>query len=205
MKDDTFENYYDVLKVDPKASLTEIVAAYHKAKNAFSKESIATYSLFDDSDIQEVSLKLEEAYQILSNPNKRHTYDKVLQEQNREANVNTLTVIEKTQKTQFPARESQPPPIEKPTPHFDSYTGTVLKQIREGKGWSIDDVSKITKVPSRFILAIEEANPKNLPARVYIQGFVKNIANLYQLNPARVVTSYLDSLDLNNVKKPAKL
>ena len=71
------ETFYEILKVDRKATVAEIVAAYHSAKNAFSKDSVATYSLFNNDEAQTVLNKLEEAYLTLSNFEKRAEYERI--------------------------------------------------------------------------------------------------------------------------------
>lgn len=72
--------------------------------------------------------------------------------------------------------------------------GTQLKQIREKLGLTADDVCRITKIPSRFLKAIESAKVADLPARVYLQGFVKNLAKLYHLDPKTTVEAYLQTV-----------
>ena len=42
--DKSNENYYELLKVSTKASMSEIVSAYNVAKAAFSRDSMATDS-----------------------------------------------------------------------------------------------------------------------------------------------------------------
>jgi cytoskeletal protein RodZ len=74
-------------------------------------------------------------------------------------------------------------------------TGTRLREIREKRTLSLDDVSRITKIPTKFLRAIEEDDLKRMPARVYLQGFVKNLATLYRLNPKDTVKSYLEHID----------
>jgi cytoskeletal protein RodZ len=83
-----------------------------------------------------------------------------------------------------------------PIPVLDSeLSGTMLKDMREKRSLSIDDVSRITKIPMKFLRAIEEGTPKTLPARVYLQGFVKNLAVLYKLNPNEAAKAYLAWVD----------
>jgi curved DNA-binding protein CbpA len=71
----TYENYYEILDVSPDATDTEIKSAYFRAKNAYSKDSVATYTLFDQAEITSILQRIEEAYLVLSNPEKRRTYD----------------------------------------------------------------------------------------------------------------------------------
>ena len=77
----------------------------------------------------------------------------------------------------------------------DALDGVILKQIREKRSLSLDDVSRITKIPVKTIKAIESDNMVALPARVYIQGFVKNLAALYKLEGKSAIKSYLTFLD----------
>lgn len=68
-------NYYEVLDARPDASPEEIRQAYLRAKATYGRDSVALYSLFDLSETQEVLRRIEEAYLILSHPEKRKAYD----------------------------------------------------------------------------------------------------------------------------------
>ena len=78
--------------------------------------------------------------------------------------------------------------------------GDTLREQRENHSWSVEDVSRITKIPNRYLKALEAQDPPKLPARVYIQGFVKNLATLYKLDPVITAKLYLKSLDLKSTK-----
>ena len=67
--------YYDLLEVSPDTSPQEVRAAYMRAKSAYRKESVALYTLFNKEETEEILKRIEEAYQILSNPEKRRQYD----------------------------------------------------------------------------------------------------------------------------------
>jgi curved DNA-binding protein CbpA len=228
------ETYYDILKVEPRATIAEIVAAYHAAKNAFSRDSVATYSLFSPDEAKTVLDRLEEAYLNLSNIDKKREYDKWLAERTQNLELPpTMTEMERKQKAmasqadsesifpshdQMPSPEAPPavaeyvpaakdapipspldpeaPPI--PITSGEVVTGATLKSIREKRSLSIDDVSRITKIPTKFIRAIEADDLKQLPARVYLQGFVKNLAALYKLDPKDAVKAYFEHTDKLN-------
>ncbi|HXH64482.1 MAG TPA: DnaJ domain-containing protein, partial [Mariprofundaceae bacterium] len=68
-------NYYEMLGVRPDASNMDIISAYRQAKLTYRSDSIATYSLFDDTELDQIRADIEQAYLTLSNPEKRQVYD----------------------------------------------------------------------------------------------------------------------------------
>jgi len=203
---------YDVLKVSRKATVSEIVSAYHTVKNAFSKDSVATYSLFSPEEKQGELVQVEEAYQILSNIDKRRLYDQHL-EKHETVSFSALSELELKQKasasgrvnfeiTPTPTVASSSPssaPISgvtepaEPIAPLSPCTGSSLKILREARGLTLEDVSRITKIPSKFVAALESEDLKRLPTRVYVQGFVKNLATLYRIDPKKSAAEYLDN------------
>jgi curved DNA-binding protein CbpA len=193
------ETYYDILKIERTATIAEIVAAYHAAKNAFSKDSVATYSLFNPEEVQEVLGRLEEAYLTLSNLEKRADYDRRLITKD-EGGFFENSPSATPNRTSSGGNEPELKVIVGGAESVmeinpDDVSGKFLKDIREKRGLTVDDVSRITKIPSKFLRAIEEDDLKKMPARVYCQGFVKNLASLYKLDPAVAVKGYLAHLD----------
>ena len=204
------ETYYDILKVDTRATIAEIVSAYHTAKNAFSRDSVATYSLFSAEEAQSILSKLDEAYSTLSNIEKKRDYDEQLRKRSDDSSLPpTMTELELKQKAQLlpeqtgaPLKEgskAQPAVASGPLPAYESITGAILKEIRDRRALTLEEAARITKIPIKFISAIESENPSTLPARVYLQGFVKNLATLYRLDPKFAATSYLENIDKKTV------
>ncbi len=54
--------------------------------------------------------------------------------------------------------------------------GQKIRIARLGKGLTLNEVSKATKIKASFLLAIEEGDYKRLPSSAYIKGFLKNYA-----------------------------
>lgn len=71
------KNYYDVLEITTSATLQEVHNAYVRAKNAYSGDSAALYSLMTQNECDLILSQIEEAYSILGVPDKRLEYDKV--------------------------------------------------------------------------------------------------------------------------------
>lgn len=67
--------YYDMLEIAPDASAQDIRNAYLRIKQHYRKDNLALYSLMDDSETDEMLQKIEEAFQILSDPDLRRDYD----------------------------------------------------------------------------------------------------------------------------------
>lgn len=71
------KNYYEVLEIPTDANQEEISRAYTRAKNAYSGDSLALYSLMSEDECKEVINLIEEAYSILGAADKRREYDRV--------------------------------------------------------------------------------------------------------------------------------
>ncbi len=71
----THVNFYELLEVDQRASAAEVHAAYRRQLDLVSGNSLATYGMFVGEDVIAIRTKLEEAFQVLSNPEKRRAYD----------------------------------------------------------------------------------------------------------------------------------
>lgn len=72
---DDRNNYYEVLEIPVNASQEQIAQAYNSALIAYSEDSVAIYSLMSTDDCKIFREKIEEAYTILGNPDKRRAYD----------------------------------------------------------------------------------------------------------------------------------
>lgn len=59
--------------------------------------------------------------------------------------------------------------------------GALLREERERRGLSLDDVSEKIKISRTCLAAIEEGNEGGLPHPVYAKGFIKNYATLLGL------------------------
>ena len=67
------QNYYELLEVTPSASPTEIRAAYERAVETYSDDSVAIYALENPAQAGELRDKLREAMEILTDQGLRET------------------------------------------------------------------------------------------------------------------------------------
>ncbi|MFO7867265.1 MAG: DnaJ domain-containing protein [Candidatus Aminicenantes bacterium] len=71
-------NYYEIMDVSRSASQEEIHRAYQICKQAYSRSSMALYSLIKDAEREDVLEKIEQAYSVLGVPQKRKKYDQTV-------------------------------------------------------------------------------------------------------------------------------
>lgn len=70
------KNYYEVLEIPISSTQEEIYEGYNRAKNSYSGDRIALYSLMTEEECKFMVEMIEEAFSILSDPQKRRKYDK---------------------------------------------------------------------------------------------------------------------------------
>jgi curved DNA-binding protein CbpA len=75
MGKDGKQSYYEILDVSLNANPEVIRTSYIRAKNAYSRDSLAAYSLFDRDESKRILDEIEEAYSVLSDSEKRRQYD----------------------------------------------------------------------------------------------------------------------------------
>ena len=72
------QTYYELLEVPPSASVEEIRAAYVRAIETYSPDSVALYALDDPEQLERLRSRLTEALERLSEPRLRREYDRTL-------------------------------------------------------------------------------------------------------------------------------
>ncbi|AFU14375.1 Transcriptional regulator [Bacillus thuringiensis MC28] len=72
--------------------------------------------------------------------------------------------------------------------------GQKLKEAREAKGLSIDQLHEITKIQKRHLVAIEEGNYDVLPGAFYARAFIKQYADAAGLNGEELLVEYQSTI-----------
>ncbi|SFE52659.1 RodZ domain-containing protein [Nitrosomonas sp. Nm166] len=67
--------------------------------------------------------------------------------------------------------------------HIVQSVGHILRKARAAKGMSIEDVSRQLRLSVQQIEVIEKEDFDKLPGRTFLRGFIRNYANLVQLDP----------------------
>ncbi len=74
--------------------------------------------------------------------------------------------------------------------------GEYLKSERLKKGYSIEDIQEMTKIRTRYIQAIETGNYDILPGKFYARAFIKNYAEVLDLNTNDIISKLERELPL---------
>ncbi len=212
------KNYYEILEVSSTSTPEDVHQGYLRAKNAYSQDSLALYSLMSKEECENILQLIDEAYTIISDPHKRRQYDEArginqdlsdsFRQQSRLASVGftkeetdhrinqsgesvkpqSMTKIVAQKKFQLEYKVSEE--FEKEIEQATEFSGEFLRRVREYKGVDINRMSEMTKVSKTYIKNIEDEDTTRLPAIVYVRGFVYQYAKCLKLNPDLVATSY---------------
>ncbi|XSD06663.1 helix-turn-helix domain-containing protein [Priestia megaterium] len=68
--------------------------------------------------------------------------------------------------------------------------GQRLRQERESKGLSLDDLQKLTKIQKRYLLGIEEGNYEVMPGKFYVRAFIKQYCEAIGLDTDAIFEEY---------------
>lgn len=207
------QTYYELLEISPDAPQDEIHRAYQRAKETYSPDSPALYTMFTREEALELSKLIEEAYQVLSNKSKRRDYDLQLVSHSKltaEELSNDSQTLQDGQQAHAKPQKSVSTGV--PNGHkktrFGSYQvktemedaientmewdGSFLRKVRVYKNISLEQLSAETKISRTYLQAVEDNNFDKLPARVFVRGFVVQLAKALGLDENKVAKSYMN-------------
>jgi len=194
------QNFYDILEVTDGATVQEVERAYRIARSTYQPASIATYSLFSDDENTDLLRRIEEAYAVLSDPRMRREYDARLRREGGHGHAAPPPVASAplaSSPEPRPAERRQPDySIDEPeVPSDGLYDGQVLRQIRIRRGIELDEISSQTKITELNLGFIEANRYADLPADVYLRGFLRQYAQCLNLDPLSVADGYMSLAD----------
>ncbi len=81
-------------------------------------------------------------------------------------------------------------------------TGQILKENRERKGVTLSEVSLSTKITIKTLVAIEEADPINLPPKTFLRGFVRSYAIFLGVDVEEILRTFQEEMG-STLSRPA--
>ena len=189
--------YYEILEVNPTATVKEIQMAYEHAKETFHSDSLAIYSLFSEEEINEIQAAIEEAYRILMDEALRKQYDQSHYQMpggQKWEKPSEVKGISWEKNSSLPFTDLSIDAGE------EIYRGKTLRQMRERMGVDLKTISAETKISMKILEWIEDEALEKLPALVYLKGFLKGYAQSLGLDPQKVIEGYLQFLSESKKK-----
>ena len=209
-------DHYDALEVSRDASGEEIERAYRLLMSTFGDDSLATYSMFGEEESAAMRDRIEDAYRVLSDTERRRSYDAAQAgddpESAPEAEDEPVVLAPLAEAAYAkPLVETRP----REGPAFDriadveeeaedgaEWDGARLRRARLVRGLEIDDVAMATKITPAYLRFLEEDRFDDLPAVVYVRGFIASYARYLGLDAQSVARSYATRCDDYRRAKP---
>lgn len=167
------KRYFEILELDSGASLSEIKNAYIRLKRLYSTDSMVIIPIADEFSKKRrlaVLRQIEEAYTKMN--------EELKDEHQKSTNFGKHGI----------ASENG---LEGEEVDSISFSGDVLRQIREKKGIQLYEVALDTKIRVEILENIEHERFDALPQEVYLKGHVINYARYLLLDSRKVADDYI--------------
>jgi len=184
------QTFYEILETQPGVSDEEVRRAYRLMKEIYASSSPAVFGLYDDAELTALHARANAAHDTLFAPERRRLYDLSLPEADLARAVRRGAPGARAGETTGAARPEAAPAA----PLVDTeteITGAVLRQIRESRGMDLSEVAQRTKISERYLRSIESERFDELPAPVYVRGFITQFARFLRIDPARASENFL--------------
>jgi flagellar biosynthesis protein FlhG len=162
---------YRLLDLEDGANIEEVRSAYHRMKALYAESSLATYSLMTDEERSGMLHRIEKAYMRIT------------------SNIETSSADQQMSlrgEGLAPARGLD----------ADEPVGTYLKRRREELGLTLKQVAGTTRIRSTYLEYIEEQRYSDLPALVYLRGFILEYARTLCIpEPDLLTAAYINQME----------
>lgn len=203
MKPFSDQDHYEILEISRDATLEEIERSFRMAQATYADDSLAGYSVFGEGDARAIRERIEIAYRVLSDVEARCAYDAALAGGTPQAALAgelppAIEPCDVSAPVATPGDSRAPMPIDELEALEDEsseFDGARLRRARLHRGLEIEDISGITKINPTYLRFIEEDRYADLPARVYVRGFVTAFADCVGLDAKRAAASYMKKFE----------
>jgi flagellar biosynthesis protein FlhG len=200
------QDHYEILEVSRDASREEIERSFRMAEAIYADDSLAGYSVFGEGDARAIRERIEIAYRVLSDVNARSAYDAALArgvpravqdgDLPREIELPELPELGPPAAKRGELKTSMPvDELEALGEESGEFDGARLRRLRLHCGLELEDISRVTKINPTYLCFIEEDRYAELPAPVYVRGFVTAYAECVGLDGKRAAASYMKKFE----------
>jgi flagellar biosynthesis protein FlhG len=179
---------YDVLMTHPAAGDEELRKACKRQREIFQPGSLPLSSLLGEAELSQARARIEEAYDTLLDPVRRRAYDLSTFPDDRARHAEPRPGRDVAVDVERSMLREQ---LEQEISADTQFSGSLLRKVRESRGIELDQIARHTKISRAQLQAIEDEDFRQLPAFVYLRGFVQEIAKYLRLDPTQVARTYL--------------
>jgi DnaJ-class molecular chaperone len=202
-------DYYGILNLPKTASPRDVEKAYLLSIAAYGSGSIATYGLIAETEKIKHLAMIEEAFEILSNAEKRRLYDLQTQGQDQPPKPalplrktfqrleigdaeDSLTFRQKIKKYFFRWGETAEPAAEteesrSSETHPNLCRGEYLRGVRMSRGISLEEMAAASRMTVGLLKALEENDagriPKGTNIRILLRDYARSLGLRYVSQP----------------------
>lgn len=182
------KNLYEVLGVPRTAADDEIRRAYKRQREIFREGSFPVVSVVTPDALRAEQARIEEAYDTLLDSNKRRAYDLSTFPADAPRDARAERHIDDARAAELLLLQAE---LAREIHAETEFTGALLRKVREAQGVELSDIAMRSKISSLHLAAVEEERLVDLPAAVYVQGFVQEVAKFLKLDPTQVTRTYM--------------
>ena len=141
--------------------------------------------------------RVEEAHRVLSDFELRREYDASSPKATGGVPVEVDTRVEGNDGWADVSPLESPPTLgdQMEEPEDGNWNGQFLRRARIHAGIELEQIAEITKVGIRTLRLLEDDAYEDLPATVYVRGFVTAYVSTIGIEPTRAVASYIQRLE----------
>lgn len=166
MSREEHKKYFEILELSSAASMSEIKMAFNHLKKLYSSDSMAISPIQDEfpkKKRRQILKEIETAYAKLM---------ALLEEEQSES------------KYQHSSSEGQ-------EADRTSFSGPMLKELRENLGKELHEIALDTKIREEILEKIEQEKFDALPQETYLKAHLSNYAKCLFLDPKKVSDDYI--------------
>jgi flagellar biosynthesis protein FlhG len=194
------DSFYDLLEIEPSSTEEEIRRAARRIREIYARDSLIMGALYNKARLDDMHLRIDEAYETLMDPVSRKAYDQALfpggipkPQRREESDAVADAGREAVQASGDDSGAGAPPLPPRPDlPPNTDFTGQLMREVRESMGVDLRAISERTKIGMGYLTAIETETFVKLPAVVYVRGFLVQYARLLKLDESRLLATYLE-------------
>ena len=181
------KNCYQVLGVERHATTETIRRAYTRLKTIFEPDNPTLYGLYDEADAHARLGQIRHAYRVLLDPTSRQEHDHYLfpDESIIAPHSEGESTMPESEAAVSDTAMAIPDDFQPPTP------GRMLKSARQRVGLSLEDIADRTKIAVFTLRSVEAERYGDLPAPVYVRGFLKQIVDMVRIDDTGLVDEYI--------------